>query len=290
MLTDIETLSPADVQITRTRKIDFTSDNAPLYFEELAQRFFGNGEGELDCDGLKLDYLAVLHNPMDGDYRNPSNGLGIKEMYRFYELFGAAAKKVKADVLLNGSTCDPRFENLVHMNRLHDIQKVYKERDQRAKISSLACPQMLIDSDGAIMIGSWVEETYIKAVLYSTPSLYYIDTFHDRVKFSDEKMKQLGDLLQLSEKKLPGVPGQLESGDWELVLDGKVVGRTYGGHTVLLLGKDDIYYLFSWKEEIQIPVFDEKMDVSGLGLEIKDGILQGKIKPGQVYIFAEELV
>ena len=290
MLTDIETLSPADIQVTRTRKIDFTSDNAPLYFEELAQRFFGDGEGELDCDGLKLDYLAVLHKPEDGDYRNPNNGLGIKEMYRFYELFNAAAKKVKPDVLLNGSTCDPRFENLAHMNRLHDIQKVYKERDQRAKISSLACPQMLIDSDGAIMIGEWVEETYIKAVLYSTPSLYYIDMFHDRVKYSDEKMKQLGDLLQLSEKKLPGVPRQLECGDWELVLDGNVVGKTYGGHTVLLLGKDDSYYLFSWKEEIQIPVFDQKMDVSGFGLEIKDGILQGKTKPGQVYIFAKKLV
>ena len=35
----------------------------------MAQRFFGDGEGELDCDGLKLDYLAVLHKPEDGDYR-----------------------------------------------------------------------------------------------------------------------------------------------------------------------------------------------------------------------------
>lgn len=284
MLTDIETLSPADVVGSRTKKIDFTSNNAPLYFKELAQRFFGSGEGELDCDGLKLDYLAVLHNPTDGDYRNPENGLGIKEMYRFYELFNAAAKEVKPDVLLNGSTCDPRFENVVHMNRLHDIQKVYKERDQRAKISSLACPDMLIDSDGAIMIGEWVEETYIKAVLYSTPSLYYIDMFHDRVRFSDEKMKQLGDLLQLSAKKLSGVPKQLENGDWELCLDGKVVGRTYGGHTVLLLGKDGKYYLFSWKEEIAIPVFDEDMLVGISNLEVKDGILQGSVEAGEVLV------
>ena len=91
--------------------------------------------------------------------------------------------------------------------------------------------------------------------------------------------------MQLSAKKLPGVQKQLENGDWELWLDGKVVGRTYEGHTVLLLGKDGKYYLFSWKEEIAIPVFDEDMPVGISNLEIKDGILQGNVHAGEVLVF-----
>ena len=55
--------------------------------------------------------------------------------------------------------------------------------------------------------------------------------------------------------------------------------------SVLMLAKDKKYYLFSWKEEIAIPVFDAQMQVNVSGLEIKDGMLQGSVKSGQTYIF-----
>ncbi|MBQ9921118.1 MAG: hypothetical protein IJO52_02950, partial [Clostridia bacterium] len=132
--------------------IDFTADNISEYLSDVAHQLFGNGEGELDCDGLKLDFLMQINDPAEKKtpYLNSSNGIGAREVFRFYEIFNREAKKVKPDVLLNGSTCDPRIQKYCHMNRLHDIQKVYEERELRARVSTMACPDMLVDSGGAI--------------------------------------------------------------------------------------------------------------------------------------------
>lgn len=187
-----------------TQKLDFTSENAPAYMAELCETYFSDKPGCLNADGLKLDFLAALQNPETATYQHPENGLGVKEMYRMQKLLHDAAVKIKPDVLLDASTCDPRFEDIVSMNRLHDIQKVLEEREMRAMISSLACPDLTIDSDGAIMISPWVKSAYISAVLYATPALYYIKEFHDSVTLPDEEMLALGRLLRLSEKKQQG--------------------------------------------------------------------------------------
>ena len=250
---------PVSKEVSYANLIDFTSDNAPAYFEALAAEFFGSGEGQLDCDGLKLDFLARFQDPASASYQNPLNGIGIREMYRFYELFGEAARKVKPDVLLNGSACDPRFERVVSMNRLHDIQYVTEEREMRARISALACPDMPIDSDGAIMVSDWVEETYIKAVVYATPSLYYIRQFHDAVRFSEEKMRALGALLALAAKKPTGRPSY-EDGNWLWSDNGRVYAATVGGsQAVVVYDGQGSGYAFSWRDGVyDIPLFGRK--------------------------------
>lgn len=231
--------------------IDFTADNISEYFGELSRRFFGNGDGCLDCDGLKMDFLANLRNPSnDVHYKNPENGIGIKEMYRFYSEFQKAAEKVKPDVCLGGSGCDPRFENVMAMNRLHDIQNVYEERELRAEVSELACPNLIIDSDGAIMLTDWVRETYIKAVVYSTPALYYVERFHDGAAFSDDEMLALGALLSLSGEKTDGMPVRNEDGDWQLMCKNAVTARSFGGEAVYVYDGKNMIHAFSWTEKI----------------------------------------
>lgn len=266
-----------------TRKVDFTSDNAPAYMAELCQRYFGSGEGCLDADGLKLDFLAVLQNPATATYKNPQNGLGVKEMYRMQKLLHEAAVKVKPDVLLDASTCDPRFEDIVSMNRLHDIQKVYEERELRAWVSSLACPDLPIDSDGAIMISPWVKQAYISAVLYATPALYYIKEFHDRVSLSGEDMLSLGRLLNLSGKKQQGEAVFLSEGNWRLMDGDTVLGASFNGETVLIFGADEKAYLFTWKEgPLEIPFFGRTLASEG-AFRVAGDKLTGVAQAGQVY-------
>lgn len=268
----------------QVKKIDFTSSNADKYFADLCIKYFGKGEGCLDADGLKLDFLALLQNPETADYKEPENGIGVKEMYRFHKLLQEAAVKVKPDVLLNASACDPRFENLISMNRLHDIQKVFSEREMRARVSHLACPDLMIDSDGAIMISDWVKKMYISAVLYSTPSLYYIKEFHDSISFPKEDMLALGRLLDLSEKKVTGKCEFISEGNWRLYKNGKVMGATFDGETILIFGEDDFGYLFSWSsDEINIPFYRRKIEVGYSGLTLKNDRLCGKVEAGKVY-------
>lgn len=237
--------------------VDFTSDNIGKYFDELSRLFFSDDADALNCDGLKMDFLANLRNPdSDVHYQTPENGIGIKEMYRFYDEFRKTAVKVKSDVLLNGSGCDPRFENVMAMNRLHDIQNVYEERELRARASALACPNLLIDSDGAIMLTDWVKETYIKATVYSTPSLYYVNKFHDGIRLPDDEMLALKDLLALSSKKTDGTPFYNENGDWELIDgDGNITAHTFGGDSLYVYDGKGELSVFSWNDgKLSIPM------------------------------------
>ena len=268
-----------------TQKIDFTSENAPAYMAELCETYFSDKEGCLNADGLKLDFLASLQNPETATYRHPENGLGVKEMYRMQKLLHDAAVKVKPDVLLDASTCDPRFEDIVSMNRLHDIQKVPEEREMRAMVSSLACPDLPIDSDGAIMISPWVKSAYISAVLYATPSLYYIKEFHDSVTLPDEDMLALGRLLKLSEKKQQGEAVFISQGNWCLMDGETVLGASFNGETVLIFGADNCAYLFSWHSgDMAIPFFGRKTDDPAFAVE--QDMLIGTVEAGRVYKIA----
>ena len=268
---------------TRVKKIDFSSDNAKAYLKELCQKFFGKGEGELDADGVKLDFLASQHNPCETTYKNANNGIGIREAYRFHKLYSEAARAVKADVLINTSVCDPRFEHFASANRLHDIQKVYSEREMRARISSLACPNLLIDSDGAIMISDWVRETYISATVYSSPSVYYIDRFHNSISWSDEEMNSLGALVSLAAKKPQGVPVFISEGNWWLKCGDKVAA-SFNGETVIVFSPDGYAYLFSWREGvISIPFFEWEAEILPEGFSLDSDMLTASVESGKVY-------
>lgn len=264
--------------------VDFTADNISEYFDELSRLFFSEDPDALNCDGLKMDFLAFLRNPEnDVHYLNPYNGIGIKEMYRFYNEFQKAAQKIKPDVCLNGSGCDPRFEDVMAMNRLHDIQNVYEERELRARASILACPDLIIDSDGAIMLTDWVKETYIKAVVYSTPSLYYVNIFHDGISLPDEDMKNLGALLSLSAKKTDGNITYDENGNWKICRNGKITAQTFGADYLFVYDGKETFNIFTWqKGKLSIPVYDYKFKELPENSGIIDGILTVDAKKGGV--------
>ena len=273
--------------------VDFTSDNIGKYFEELSRKFFSSDADALDCDGLKMDFLANLRNPdSDVHYQNPENGIGIKEMYRFYDEFQKAATKVKSDVLLNGSGCDPRFETLMAMNRLHDIQNVYEERELRARASALACPNLLIDSDGAIMLTDWVKETYIKATVYSTPSLYYVNKFHDGIRLPDDEMIALKELLALSSKKTDGTPLYNENGDWELTDEnGRVTAHTFGGDSLFVYDGKEEFSVFSWNGgKLSIPVKGYSFIELPEGCSYDGEVLNIETEAGKVIVLKTERV
>jgi len=265
--------------------IDFTSDNISEYFDELSRLYFSSDDDALNCDGLKMDFLAFLRRPeTDVHYQNPENGLGIKEMYRFYDEFQKAAVKVKSDVLLNGSGCDPRFENLMAMNRLHDIQNVYEERELRARASALACPHLLIDSDGAIMLTDWVRETYIKATVYSTPSLYYVNKFHDGAALEDWEMKALKNLLSLSSEKTDGTVHYDENGDWKLFDEnGRLTAKTFGGDSLFVFDGKETISVFSWSgEKVSVPADGFTFTELPENCVLNGNILEVKTQAGKI--------
>lgn len=274
--------------------IDMTADNIQEYYDQVCQVLFGDGEGQYNMDGVKMDYMALIRDPAtSGPYRHPERGLGVREMKLFYEAFYKAAKKVKPDALVNCSITDPRFEHLIDQNRMHDTHAGNIEKELRARLSTTACPDLLIDSDGALMLTDWAKQHYVCAAIYSTPSNYYTLTYHDR-PLDERDYQPMGTLLQFTTHKPDGHPVMKSVGNWLLEdKHGKINGQTINGHTVVYYPweKNEKGYIFTWQNEtVIIPLHGRKfgrLNIPAEGYQVdyaRDQVII-RLQPGIVYTF-----
>lgn len=274
--------------------IDMTSDNIAEYYRQVCQVLFGDGEGQYNLDGVKMDYIGLFRDPAKtGPYRHPERGLGIREIKIFYETFYKAAKAAKADALINCSVTEPRFEHLIDQNRMHDTHAGNIEKELRARLATSACPDLLIDSDGALMLTDWAKQHYICAAIYSIPSNYYTLTYHDR-PLDERDYKPMGNLLQFTVNK-PDGHGVFESvGNWKLVDNsGNINGRSINGNTVVYYPweKNDKGYIFTWQNEtVIIPLYGRKfgklsIPVEGYQVDYARDQVIIRLQPGVVYTF-----
>jgi hypothetical protein len=274
--------------------IDMTCDNIQQYYDEVCQVFFGDGEGQYNLDGVKMDYIGLFRDPAKtGPYRHPEKGLGIREIKIFYETFYRAAKKAKADALVNCSVTDPRFEQYIDQNRMHDTHAGNIEKEFRARLATTACPDLLIDSDGALMLTDWAKQHYTCAAIYSIPSNYYTLTYHDR-PLDERDYKPMGNLLQFTTNKPDGHPVFESIGNWKLInSQGNVNGCCINGNTVVYYPweKNEKGYIFTWQNEtVIIPLYGRKfgklnIPVEGYQVDYARDQVIIRLEPGVVYSF-----
>ncbi len=291
--------------------IDYTADNARRFLREICEIMFGTGEGQYNADGIKIDFVGMLRDPArTKTYMHPEKGVGMKELLRFYEMFYEEAKKVKPDVIIDCTVGDPRFEHCIDFNRMHDTHCGTIEKDIRAAVSSLACPNLPIDSDGALMFIGWLKNHYISSAIYGVPSLYYIKNFHDFCESEEQSFGfdkkdindltpseriQLGNLLQMTKYRPDGEAKMLSYGNWILEKDGQVNAMCQRGETVVYYPTEtnDTGYIFTWLDEvICIPLYGRK--ISGLKGSKEPRFLMADyaqdvayltINPGEIYTF-----
>lgn len=212
--------------------IDYTSPNTHAFLKELCENYFSH-KG-LDADGLKMDFLANIADPKETKYQAPQKGMGCRELYELCRTFSDIARKIKKDVCINFSAADVRFNDVISMNRLHDVHASLEERLRRARISATAMPNTIIDSDGAFMYSFWLERHYLHAALYGICSLYYSRKLQDGVQISDEQWKILNALFTISVEKPWGHPVCHSYGNWQLVSNGRPVGQTCDNELIMV--------------------------------------------------------
>ena len=260
--------------------IDYTADNARAFLREVCQGLFGDGEGQFNADGVKLDFMGTLRDPAQTQtYAHPERGVGIRELYRFYQLFSEEARRVKPDVLIDCTVGDPRFEAFITHNRLHDTHAGVEEKELRARLSSLSCPDLLMDSDGALMYASWLRNHYVSAAVYAVPSNYYLRGFQDfhswngapgisredalHHDLTPSERLAFGTLFAMTALRPDGHPVMEDFGCWKLVDDaGQVNAVSLRGDTVLYYPEKpgDTGYLFSFRDETQIlPLYGRRI-------------------------------
>lgn len=291
--------------------IDYTADNARRFLREICEIMFGSGEGQYNADGIKADFIGMTRDPEKTQtYMHPEKGVGIKELKLFYEMLYEEAKKVKPDVIIDCTVGDPRFEQYIDFNRLHDTHCGTIEKDIRAAIASRACPNLPIDSDGAMMFTTWIKNHYTSSAIYGVPSLYYIKDFHDicdnekitlgygrkdKTKLTATEKIHLGNLLQMTKHRPDGEAKMQNYGNWTLEKDGKVNAMCQRGETVVYYPTEnnDTGYIFTWLDEvICIPLYGRKIselkgskEVKFLMADYAKDIAYLTITPGEVYTF-----
>ncbi len=318
VVTDYECPSPYYKAFPGTYFLDYTADGARQFLRETCELLFGSGEGQLNADGVKLDFLSNHRDPeQTKSYAHPERGIGMREMLLFYQMFCEEAKRVKGDVIIDATVGDPRFEKYVDFNRMHDTHSGNLEKDLRVRISTLACPELLVDSDGALMFKAWLKAHYIDALVYGIPANYYTNKYQDYTmspedydtlcaarepeeheKLSLAEKKQLARLFEMVKFRPAGAPVKTQRG-WQLRVGDSVTAESFDGMSIVYYPTEklDTGYIFTFRDEvIELPLYGRKFSALSGGKLINDNIQTDyardrvllHIEPGKVYTFRNE--
>ncbi|MFI7675740.1 hypothetical protein [Actinophytocola sp. NPDC049390] len=148
--------------------------------------------GDLDADGLKVDFLAKT--PSGTALRHAGRRWGSALLHHLLKLVYDTAKSVKPDALIVTHTPNPAYADVTDMIRLNDIRMldaidpagpVVPHMRYRASVVTAALPGMPVDSDGWCLPdrAEWRAYLDIQAEL-GVPALYYTD----RIDLSGEEL------------------------------------------------------------------------------------------------------
>ncbi|MFQ6618144.1 MAG: hypothetical protein ACE5QV_05595 [Fidelibacterota bacterium] len=247
--------------ISDNGKVDATHPDFEGYIKKIMKSMLGNGKGELDADGFKVDFMFEVRDPAQANYKRPKLGMGIKELYRYMKIFYKTAKEVKADALITASAPNPHFADVQDMIRLNDDWDDKLRREKRARIVAAALPNHLMDGDAAEMFSTIAAYHYSTSTIYSIPSIYYLTEFHDG-PISQELQITISNLMKLALLKGAGKTRFIDYGHWEAIYRGVKRGEVLNNGTLVLIYPEDGSPLFLSIEggEVTLPSSTEPIE------------------------------
>lgn len=137
--------------------------------------------GDLDADGLKVDFLAKT--PSGTALRHAGPRWGAALLHALLKLVYDTAKAAKPDALIVTHTPNPAFADVTDMIRLNDIRMldaidpagpVVPHMRYRASVVAAACPGMPVDTDGWCLPDRAELLAYLaEQPALGVPALYY---------------------------------------------------------------------------------------------------------------------
>jgi hypothetical protein len=138
--------------------------------------------GDLDADGLKVDFLAKT--PSGAALRHAGPNWGAALLHTLLALVYDTAKAIKPDALIVTHTPNPAFADITDMIRLNDIRMldaidpdgpVVPHMRYRASVVDAAMPGMLVDTDGWCLPDRAQWRAYLaEQPKLGVPALYYV--------------------------------------------------------------------------------------------------------------------
>lgn len=171
---------------------DPCSDGYRERIRQALRVLLGSGEGEMNCDGFKLDYIYRVPDDRLGIRFSGGNPQGIELMREYYKFIYDAVKDIKPDALVNTSFAHPYFDDCFDQIRLHDYDSIQRETvtqmTRRANTVRAVYPGCLIDTDGGNALTGRPEPLLRHnraAVKIGSPALYTL------TPLSDEDLREI---------------------------------------------------------------------------------------------------
>jgi hypothetical protein len=215
---------------TSAQLIDPTAPGFEAAMADTMQRLLGNGPGDLNADGLKLDWTYDIRSSV----QNPALGWGDAALYHYLDVINTAADAVRPDALVEASAAAPQFARVTDAVRLYDA---WSETawEARAAVVSAADPTALIDGDGWQANATNALAHAVTSTVYGIPALYFSDHWADGSPVSADMAQQLGQVMALAQLKGDGSARQLSGGEWAWIARGRVQAETLdGGRDIVL--------------------------------------------------------
>jgi len=215
---------------SRYGTIDPTSPHFPAYVHAVTRRLLGSGRGDLDADGLKMDFTFYLPFPSGFPWADPSRGIGLAASHRYFATFQRDAHLVKPHALLTASIAAPQFADAVDEIRLDDSETVAKSSSEakwqaRARVAAAANPGALIDSDGYVIDARAALEHFLTAAVYGVPETEYVSAWaNGLLKMAEARV--IGRIQALAATRPGGSAVYASPGHWLSLRDGFVVAET----------------------------------------------------------------
>ena len=207
---------PISMGIFDGEYIDATHPRFQNYVDSCCQKLLGDQPGQLNADGLKIDYLFLTPDPAKSNYAESGNGIGIREAHRYLKAFYRTARKYKPDALIISSAIDPHFSDVQDMVRINDDWDNKTVREKRARIITGALPGILINGDAADMSIGIALYHYVTSAIYGIPSIQYLNRFHDAA-IPAEMKSQILKLLKMYLRKPAGRLKFADYGNWQIL-------------------------------------------------------------------------
>jgi hypothetical protein len=227
------TVPPTMKQVRVAARAQLIDPTAPEFEATMAgtvERLLGSGPGDLDADGLKLDWSYDI----PATVRDPALGWGDAALHRYLGAIHAAAHTTRPDALVEASAAAPQFARVTDAVRLYDAW-TEADWDARAAVVSAADPTALIDGDGWAASPANALRHAVTSTVYGVPAFYFGDVWANGAPIGPELARVLGQVMALAPLKGDGSARRLDDGEWAWLVRGRVRAQTFAGQRDLIL-------------------------------------------------------
>jgi len=210
--------------------IDPTAPDFETTMARTVEDLVGTGPGELNADGLKLDWQYDIPDSLG----HAEQAWGARALYRYMDTIHTVAHALRHDAMIDASAAAPQFADVADAVRLYDAWSA-AEWDRRAAIVAAADPDMLIDGDGWQTDNVDTLPHTVASTVYGTPAVYFSSTWLGGTPIPADVSDQVGAVVALSALKGQGRAVPLPGDEWEYQVGRLVTARTFAGDRALVV-------------------------------------------------------